>query len=627
MKYKFLDNINSPADIKKLKKEDLSSLAFEIREKILEVLSNNDGHLASSLGVVELTIVLNYIFSMPEDKIVWDVGHQTYSHKIITGRKDQFHTLRKFKGISGFPKPSESIYDSFTVGHSSTSISAALGMAKARDIKGEKNKVIAVIGDGALTGGMALEGLNNAGRSKNFIVILNDNEMSISPNVGALSAYLNKIISSKSYNKVKKDLELILDKIPSIGHNLAKAALRLEESVKTFFVPGVLFEEMGFTYFGPVDGHDIDSMMTILNSAKDLEKPVLLHIVTKKGKGYHFAEKNPESYHGTKPFDIKTGKTKNSSSCKTHTDVFSEEIVKIARKNKKITAITAAMSHGTGLEPFRKEMPERFFDVGIAEQHAITFAGGLAISGLIPVIALYSTFLQRGYDQVVHDIALQNLNVKFMIDRAGIVGEDGPTHHGTFDIAFLRHIPNMIIMQPKNEKEMLEMLNLAIETEGPVALRYPRGAVLIEDYTDKQAPVEIGKSEILKEGKDAYILSLGNMCKNAFEAVDIIEKENPALSIGIVNMRFVKPLDMTMLKTITKQTDKLITLEDHTIVGGMGSAVLEGLNQLDITNTHVLRLGWPDEFIEHGDKTALLDLHLLSPQKIATTVTNFIKKQ
>jgi len=621
-----LKNINIPADIKKLELKDLPVLAQEVREKIIEVLSRNGGHLASSLGVVDLTIALLYIFDLPKDKIVWDVGHQAYAHKILTGRKDQFHTLRTFGGISGFPKPEESEYDAFAVGHSSTSISAALGMAKARDLKGEDNKVVAVLGDGALTGGLAYEGFNNAGRiEKKFLVVLNDNEMSISPNVGAISVYLNKIISSNLYNRVKKDIELILDKIPSIGHNLAKAAMRLEESVKSFLVPGILFEELGFTYFGPVDGHNIEALVDLLKSIRTLEKPAILHVLTKKGKGYSFAEQHPENYHGTQAFNIENGETNVSKTNKSFTAVFSEKVVELAEKDKNIVAITAAMSHGTGLEAFRKRYPERFFDVGIAEQHAVTFAGGLASQGLKPIVAIYSTFLQRAYDQVVHDIALQKLNVSLVLDRAGIVGEDGPTHHGLFDIAYLRHIPNLVLMQPKDEMEFKSMLDFSLNIKGPTAIRCPRGDVPAKEGFNAKPfqKIELGKSELLKEGKDAYILALGSMCADANKTS--AELEARGFSVGVLNIRFIKPLDVVAIKSICFSVKKIITLEDHIITAGVGSAVLELLNQEKIKEVSVLQLGWPEAFIEHGDTDSLKKKHKLSLEDIIERTEDFIK--
>lgn len=627
MQKKLLDKINFPSDLKKLEPKELPVLAQEIRETILEVLSRTDGHLASSLGAVELTIVLCYLFSLPQDKIIWDVGHQTYSYKILTGRKDKFHTLRKLGGISGFPKPEESIYDTFATGHSSTAISAALGIAKARELNKEDHKVIAVVGDGALTGGMAFEGLNNAGRTvKNFLVILNDNEMSISPNVGALSAYLNRIISSPIYNRVKKDIEAILDKIPSIGPNLAKTAHRLEESIKNVLVPGIIFEELGFTYFGPVNGHDIDSLLSILNSIKKLEKPAILHLVTKKGKGYSFAENNPENFHGTKPFDINTGKELNNGAEKTYTQVFSKTLIELAEEDEKILAITAAMSQGTGLNKFKEKFPDRFFDVGIAEQHAVTFAGGLATQGFKPVVAIYSTFLQRAYDQIVHDIALQKLNVTFMIDRAGIVGEDGPTHHGSFDIAYLRHIPNLILMQPKNDLELKAMMKFALKSKSPTAIRYPRGKVTdIQLKNNLSQKIELGKSELLKEGKDGVIFALGNTCHDALCVSSNLEEKG--VHIGVVNIRFIKPFDSQTLKDIALKTKKIISMEDHILSCGIGSAILEEVNKLNIKDIKLLRIGWPDEFVEHGDKQSLKRKHKISNEDIAVKIENFIKTE
>lgn len=591
-----LDGISSPKDIKGLKINELYQLCEEIREFLIESLSNTGGHLASNLGVVELTIALHKVFNMPEDKIIWDVGHQAYIHKILTGRKEKFSTLRKYNGLSGFPKPKESPYDIFAAGHSSTSISAALGIARARDLKKEKFNVIAVIGDGALTGGMALEALNDAGISNsNIIVVLNDNEMSISPNVGGLSSYLSKIRTEPAYINIRNDIENIVKKIPSIGNNLYKSAERLKESIKTLVIHGMLFEQLGFTYLGPIDGHNIEKIIEVLQRTRNIKGPILIHVVTKKGKGYSFAEKNPDVYHGVGPFEIETGRRKTSASIN-YSSVFGEEIVNEALINDKIVAITAAMPTGTGLQRFSEQFPERFFDVGIAEQHAVTLAAGIASSGLKPVVAIYSTFLQRAYDQIVHDVCMQNLPVMFAIDRAGIVGEDGETHQGVFDISFLRAIPNLTILSPKDINEFKMMLKWCFKFNSPVAVRYPRGgdsAVKFNKYDE----INNGKWELLKEGSNIAILAVGKMVQTAYAASERLNANN--INATVVNCRFIKPLDKIMMNRIFNNHDIIFTLEDNYVSGGFGSGVLEYASE-ERYRGRIVPMGYPNEFIQHG---------------------------
>ncbi|MFC2149369.1 1-deoxy-D-xylulose-5-phosphate synthase [Candidatus Auribacterota bacterium] len=621
---KYYDIIDNPGDLKKLHIDQLLALSDEIRCKIIEVVSKNGGHLASSLGVVELTIALHYAFNSPEDKIVWDVGHQCYTHKILTGRRKEFETIRKYGGLSGFPKIAESPHDVFGTGHSSTSISAALGLALGRDLRGEsEKKVIAVIGDGSMTGGMAYEALNNAGHlARNFIVILNDNKMAISRSVGAMSAYLNKILTSNIYNTVKLDIESLLEKIPKIGKPSVRIAQKIEESLKGLVVPGIVFEEMGFRYFGPVDGHDIKSLIRIFDSVKKSEKPVFIHIITKKGKGYIHSENNPEFFHGTGSFDPESGEVLKKGENKTYTDTFGEAMCDLARTDSRVVAITAAMTYGTGLSGFSEIYPKRFFDVGIAEEHAVTFAAGLALQGYRPVIAVYSTFLQRSYDQIVHDVCLQNLPVIFAVDRAGIVGEDGPTHHGVFDISYLRHIPNMVVMQPRNLDELREMMQCSLGHNGPVAIRYPRGEGSQTGPISHYQPVKIGKAEVLIDGTDGYIFALGEMVNSAAEAVKILKGRN--ISLGLVNARFVKPFDVKLLKTILKKTKNIITVEEHSLQGGFGSMVLEVLEKEKQRDVKVLRLGVPDRFIEHGGRSQVLERLSLSGKNIARQISEDI---
>ncbi len=617
-----LEQINSPYDLKKIDKKDFPLLCEEIRQFLIEKVSKTGGHLASNLGIVELTVALHYVFNSPVDKIIWDVGHQCYVHKMLTGRKDQFDTLRKFNGLSGYTKRTESVHDIFGAGHSSTSISAALGIAKARDLKGEKYSVVAVIGDGALTGGMAFEALNNAGRSKtDLIVVLNHNEMSISENVGSLSLYLSKLRTDPTYNKLKQEVDNLLNIVPPIGKSLHKYIERIKDSVKQLVVPGMFFEEMGFTYLGPIDGHDVGSLIEVLERAKKIKGPILVHVITKKGKGYKFAEKFPDKFHSAAPFDIQTGKFVNEGQA-TYSDVFGKTLTEMALQDDKIVAITAAMPEGTGLIHFAKLIPERFFDVGIAEQHATTFAAGMAVQGYKPYFAVYSTFLQRAYDQLIHDVCIQKLPVVFAIDRAGIVGEDGETHQGVFDLSYLRPIPNIAIMSPKDANELVEMVKLSRNLEFPVAIRYPRGKAGEFDIT-RECSIEFGKAELVTEGKEIAIFALGRMVGKVLEAKEILKVSD--LQPFIVNLRFVKPLDEELILDISNKVKFIVTVEDNVIAGGVGSAILELLNSNGIYKP-VLCLGFPDKFIEHGDVENLFKKYNLDAESIANTILQKYKE-
>lgn len=620
-----LSSIDSPEQLKNLSLAQLNKLAGEIRELILNTVAKTGGHLAPNLGTVELTIALHTVFDCPEDKIVWDVGHQAYGHKILTGRRQQFDSLRQPGGITGFPKRSESIYDSFGVGHSSTSISAALGMAIARDLNHKDNYVVAVIGDGSMTGGEAFEALNNAGDlGKHLIVILNDNEMSIDKNVGALSEYLSKMRTAPTYNKVKHDLEFLLKRIPTIGGSVAKAVEHLKDSLRYLLVPGGLFEELGFTYVGPIDGHNIELLTDVLEKAKTMQGPILIHTLTKKGKGYFPAEFEPDKFHGVGPFCVETGEIKKSiNSIPSYTSVFSKALLKLADQDEDIVAITAAMPTGTGLKSFADRFPERFLDVGIAEQHAVTVAAGLASQEKKPIVVLYSTFAQRAYDQIIHDVCLQKLPVVFALDRAGIVGEDGPTHHGVFDYSFLRHMPNITLMAPKDENELQHMLYTAFQLKEPVAIRYPRGNGVGVKLDQELVTLPIGVAEEIKLGNDLVFFAIGSMveaCKQASEFLGYI-----GIKAGVVNARFIKPLDGKMLLAITNRTKYIVTVEDNVLAGGFGSAVLEILNDHEISRTKVLRLGLPDKFVEQGPRKDLLAKYTLSGENIAKRVSTFIK--
>ncbi len=615
---KLLDSINGPADLRSLNPGQLPPLAAEIRDEILKTVSRTGGHLASSLGAVELTIALHYTFDTPKDKIIWDVGHQTYAHKIITGRLKRFPTLRQLGGLSGFPNKDESPeHDIFTCGHSSTSISTALGLIAARDLRAGNEKIVAVIGDAALAGGMAFEALNHTGHdNKSMIVILNDNERSISQSVGALSKYLNRIITNPAYNKIRKDVEHLVKKIPRFGFRAYRAARKLEEGLKNLLIPGMLFEEMGFRYFGPIDGHNIAQLVWSLRSLKNLNELLLIHLMPTKGKGYKPAENDPASFHGTGPFDLLTGRKADADASLTFTDAFSEKIAELAGHNPKIVGITAAMIDGTGFNKFASLFPERFFDVGIAEEHAVGFSAGLARGGFRPVVAIYSTFLQRGYDQIIHDICLQGLPVVFCLDRAGLSGEDGATHHGSFDIAYLRHIPNLVFMAPSTPAELQAMLELAVTSNGPVAIRYPKGSTLVQGSSS--APIETGKSEVLKKGGDVAIIAIGSMVETAMKVAVLLAGKK--VNATVVNARFIKPLDEALLMDICRGIKKVVTIEDGVLDGGFGSAVLEFLERESVKGVKVRRFGLPDKFIEHGRRSELFSKYNLTPQAICDVI-------
>jgi 1-deoxy-D-xylulose-5-phosphate synthase len=599
-KYPLLNMINSPADLKKLSLDEMTRLASEVRSKIIETVASTGGHLAPNLGVVELTIALHYVFNAPRDKILWDVGHQSYTHKLLTGRRDRFHTLRTYGGISGFPKRSESPYDTFDTGHSSTSISAGLGISTGKALKGERDHVIAVIGDGSTTGGIAFEGLNQAGHTgKNLVVVLNDNAMSIGPNVGAFSSFLSRKMTGRRFVYFRKEFENFLKSIPGVGENILSLVRKSEDTFITLFTPGMLFEAFRFRYVGPIPGHRLDLLIETFSNVKNVEGPVLVHALTVKGKGYDPAESDPARFHGVGSFEISTGSPRKASSAPppNFTEVFGETMVDLGRKNRKLFAITAAMPEGTGLNRFSEMFPERFVDVGIAEQHAVTFAAGLATEGFRPVVAIYSTFLQRAFDQIIHDVCLSNLQVIFCIDRGGLVGEDGQTHHGQFDITYLRSLPNMTVMAPKDENELRHMLFTALNHTGPVAIRYPRGRGLGVPLDPEYRIIPIGESEVLKEGKDLTLIALGSMVHPCLEAAAELEKEG--LSATVVNCRFVKPLDRR-LANYSRKTGRALVIEENIQEGGLGSAVLELFSDMGLRGVIVKRLGLPDSFIEHG---------------------------
>ena len=606
MKQNILQNINSPEDLRRLSISELDQLAADIREEIIKTVSITGGHLAPSLGVVELTLALHYVFNTPSDKLIWDVGHQTYAHKLITGRRDKFNTLRQYKGISGFPKRGESPYDAFDTGHSSTSISEGLGIAIAKHLKKCKDRVIAVIGDGSMTGGMAFEALNQAGHlDKNLIVILNDNEMSISPNVGALSSFLSRKMTSRQVVRAKDELKHLLKSFSNIGENILQVLKKSEESFKGFFTPGMLFEALKFEYVGPIPGHQVDNLIETLQNVRDFSHgPVLIHVITKKGKGYPPAEKNPGDYHGLGPFDIESGTPIPAADTPiSYTRCFGDTIVHLAEKEPKVVAITAAMPAGTGLMNFARRFPNRFFDVGIAEQHAITFAAGLAIEGMHPVVAIYSTFLQRAMDQVIHDVCLQNLPVTFALDRGGVVGDDGPTHHGVFDLSYLRFIPNLVLMAPKDENELQHMLYTAVRHNGPAVIRYPRGAGEGVELSDELIELPIGRGEIVREGKDILLLPIGNRVYPALEAAQGLEKVG--IDAAVINPRFIKPLDSDLILEWAEKTGRVVTIEDNVRLGGFGSSVLELLAGSNHLHVRVNVLGYGDRFMEHGSQEIL----------------------
>ena len=620
-----LEKVNSLEDLKKLNIEDKKILAKDIRKYILEIVSKNGGHLASNLGVVELTIAIDSVFNLPEDKVVWDVGHQTYVHKILTGRKEEMKTLRTLNGIAGFPKTNESETDCFNTGHSSTSISAALGMARARDIENKNNSVIAVIGDGALTGGMALEALNDAGYSgTKMTVILNDNEMSISKNIGGMNMLLSKLRTKRTYTKSNISLKKIINKIPVIGKPFVKIVQRIKRSIKQLIIPKMFFEDIGFRYLGPVDGHNIEELERMLKITKELDGPVLLHVLTKKGKGYKIAEENPDKYHATGPFDIETGKTIGEKK-KDYSKVFGDKLIKIAKENKKIVAITASMKDGTGLKEFQKEFPDRFFDIGIAEQHAIGLAAGMAKAGLIPFVPIYSSFYQRAYDQVIHDIAIQNLPVVMLVDRAGIVGQDGETHQGTFDMAFFRLVPNLVIMAPKDFKELEEMMEFASKIKRPVVIRYPRGGENNNIKFQKYEKIDLGKAEILNKGKDVSIIAIGKTVSRAMEVSNMLKKDK--IEADVINSRFLKPLDKEKIKKSIEKTKFVITVEDGTIINGLGTAIKELIIDENIKDVKIKSFAYPDEFIKHGKVEELEEIYHQDKNSIYKYIKNNIIKE
>ncbi len=616
-----LENINSPKDLKKLSILEEQKLAEEIRKYILEIVSKNGGHLASNLGVVELTLALHNVFDFEKDKIVWDVGHQTYVHKILTGRREALKTLRTLNGIAGFPKTNESKYDCFNTGHSSTSISAALGMARARDLKQENYSVLAVIGDGAMTGGMALEALNDVGYSKTkMTIILNDNEMSISPNIGGLNMLLSKLRTKKMYTRSNVIMKKRINQIPVVGKPIVKMVQIVKRSIKQLIIPKMFFEDIGFTYLGPVDGHNLEELQSILTLSKQIDNPVLIHVLTKKGKGYEIAEKNPDKFHATGPFYIETGKSRKEKG-KDYSKVFGDKIIKLAEKNEKIVAITASMKDGTGLTAFSKAFPSRFFDIGIAEQHALGMAAGMAIDGMIPIVPIYSSFYQRAYDQVIHDIALQNLPVIMCVDRAGVVGADGETHQGTFDMAFFRLVPNLTIMAPKDFKELEDMLEFAVNLKKPVVIRYPRGGEDKQPF-EKHEGIEEGKAEILKEGKDISIVTIG---KTVSKGIKIAKKlQNINIDAEVINVRFLKPLDIKTLTESIEKTKQVITIEDGTIMNGLGTAIKECIIDNHMEDVKIKAYAYPDEFIRHGSVDELEKIYYLDEEYIVEDIQRFM---
>ncbi|UCD57480.1 MAG: 1-deoxy-D-xylulose-5-phosphate synthase [Candidatus Hydrogenedentota bacterium] len=615
---RILDRIDCPRDLKALSIDQLRQLAEEIRHEIISTTSRHGGHLASSLGAVELILAIHYVFNAPRDKIVFDVGHQAYAHKLITGRRDDFNTLRTLGGLAGFPRREESEFDCFTTGHASTSISATAGMACSRDLAGERFKTVALIGDGSMTGGLAFEALNHMGHmGKNLIVVLNDNEMAISRSVGALSLYLSRLITASSYNRFKGDVEFLLKRIPAVGSKLFETAKRIQRSAASLLKPGMLFEELGFKYVGPVDGHDLDVLIETLRKIAAFQIPILLHALTKKGKGYEYAEAEPSSFHGIRAFNIETGEPLppqgESADGPSYSEVFGQHMIEMASKNPKIVAVTAAMAEGTGLNDFAKRFPDRFFDVGIAEQHAVTFAAGLASEGFRPVIAVYSTFLQRAYDQICHDVCLQNLPVVFAIDRAGVVGRDGPTHHGVFDVAYLRTLPEIVILAPKNGKELKAMLDWASEQHRPVAIRYPRGSSTANACEECDSPTEVTCPEVLREGDDIVIVALGAMVNVALQASDELAHEG--IRAGVVNARLAKPLDDAFYCRLAERAKGIITIEDGAVSGGFGSGLTELILRVKPEKLgSFISLGYPDKFIEHGPRSALLRKYGLSVQ-------------
>ncbi len=610
-----LKTIHSPADLKRLPPERFPELCQEIREQIIGVVSNVGGHLASNLGVVELTVALHYLLDTPKDKIVWDTSNQAYTHKLLTGRREQFHTLRQYGGLSGFCKREESVYDTFNAGHAGTGVSAAFGMVEARDQQGQKHKVVCVVGDGAMTAGMTLEGLHHAGGlGKDFLVILNDNQMSISKNVGAISAYLNRTFTGEFYTRVREETGHLLRLIPGIGQDMQKIARRAEELAKGVILPGLLFEELGFQYVGPIDGHNFEHLLPTLENVLKLKGPILLHVITKKGLGYEPAVKNPVWFHACPPFVRETGAPAKKSPRPTYTAIAVDTLIKLARSDRRVVAITAAMCEGTGLTAFEKEFPDRLYDVGIAEQHAVTFAAGLAAQGMRPVVAMYATFLQRAYDQVVHDVATQNLPVTFCIDRGGLVAEDGTTHHGAFDLAYLRHVPNMVVMAPKDENELQHMVKTCLTHDGPASVRYPRGVSLGVGMDQEPMALPIGKGELLRDGTDVAIVAIGVTVWQAVRAAERLEREG--ISAAVVNARFVKPLDKDLIVDVAKRVRYLVTVEEGCKMGGFGSAVLEALSDEGLAHLRTKLIGLPDWYIEQGPQDLLREKYGLTAEGI-----------
>ncbi len=625
-RYPLLERANTPEEIRKLTLGELRTLCSEAREFLVDNVAKTGGHLGAGLGTVELTVALHYVFDTPRDRLVWDTGHQGYPHKILTGRKDRFHTLRQLGGISGFLKRAESEYDTFGAGHANTAISAALGMAVARDLAGEKNKVVAIVGDGSLTGGMAYEAMNNAGLSKkDLIVILNDNQMvslsAIKPKLWSFHDYFTEVLTHPTYNKFKSDVWELTGKLDEFGDRLRAVAHKLEMGMKAVVTPGMLFEALGFHYFGPFNGHNLVKLIEVLKHIKDLSGPILLHVITAKGKGYGPAEKEATRLHGVTPFDRDTGIAFKSSAPAPYTRIFGEALVEVARENPKVVGITAAMPDGTGLNILQEAIPDRFFDVGIAEQHAVTFAAGLATEGYVPVVAIYSTFLQRAFDQIMHDVSLQDLHVVFALDRGGLVGADGPTHHGTLDLSYLRCIQHMVVMAPKDEQELRDMLYTAVEYRGPVALRYPRGNALGVKLREGFRKLEIGKGELVRPGSDAALLAIGSTVAPALQAAEILAAEG--IDLEVVNMRFVKPLDEEILRSVGDRFKMIVTVEENVTDGGFGSAVLEGFSRLGYTGLNVRLHGLPSDFVDHGTPAELLRMVKLDGPGIADVTREF----
>ncbi|MBI2361129.1 MAG: 1-deoxy-D-xylulose-5-phosphate synthase [Deltaproteobacteria bacterium] len=624
---RFLDGIDSPADVRKLSLEELSTLAEEVREEVISVVSETGGHLASTLGAVELTLALHYAFDTPRDRIVWDTGHQAYAHKLICGRRTRLGTIRQFGGLSGFLSRDESDYDVFGAGHAGTSVSAALGMVVAKNLQGDKHRVVAVISDGCLSAGLTFEGLNQAGHlEKNLIVVLNDNAIFIDPRVGAFSSFLSKQLTTNLGIKLQKNLMQLLLTLPKVGENLYLIARKVKDSFLGLVTPGFLFEALGFQYVGPVDGYNLAEMVRTFGNVKQMARPTLIHVITKKGKGYKPAEEDPIRYHSVAPFHVLTGKAKKGAgTVPTYTDVFARTLIRLAKENSKVVGITAAMGSGTGIDKLSRELPGRSYDVGIAEQHAVTFAAGLATEGWVPVVAIYSTFLQRGYDQILHDVCIQNLHVVFALDRGGLVGADGPTHHGVFDFSYLRSIPNMVVMAPKDENELQHMLKTAIEHSGPIAFRYPRGEGWGVDMDEEIRTLKIGTAELLRPGRDLVILGIGQTVIPALRAAQDLAPLG--IDAAVVNARFAKPLDRDLITSLLLRVPRLITVEDHALDGGFGSAVVEMLADEGITDVKVKRLGAPDRFIPHGTQAELRKLCGIDKDAIIQAALQIVREE